>query len=148
MLPYPPFFFKRKTSKTFIPGPWSWSSCWAVCTDRVFLCIMKAARILLENVPCPFPPHQIPISWLHIAPRWVLVPYTKCVFNCLFYKDNPSLFLLENTWQVVIPPYPCCISVSHLCFLVQIPNLSAAFAGNIDKLLYHLSSHALAILSD
>lgn len=87
--------------------------------QTVFLCIIKVARILLENMPCPFPPQQAHISWLCSAPRWVPRPYTKRVFNCLFfYNDNPSLFLLENTWQMANPS----LSLLHFCFTLTFPN--------------------------
>ena len=104
MLPYPFFFFFFfLIYQTLIMSPWSGSSCQVVCTDRISLCIIRVAGILLENVQCSFSPHQAPVSWLHIAPRGLLVPYTKHGLNCLFYKDSPSLFPLENTWQVANP---------------------------------------------
>lgn len=133
--------------QTLILCPWSWFSCWVVCIDRVLPLHNKGCNILLENMPCPFPPYQIHISWLYIAPRWVLVPYAKCVFNCLFYDDNPSLFILENTWQVANP----FLSLPHfcftLCFLFQIPNLSAVFAGNIETVKHYFISHTFTVLS-
>ena len=75
----------------------------AVCTDSMSLCSIGVAGILLENVPCSFPPHQAPVSRLHMAPRGLLLPCTRHGLDCLFYKDSPSLFLLENTSQVANP---------------------------------------------
>ena len=109
MLPYPFFFFFFLISQIFILSPWSGSSCQAVCTDSMSLCSITVADILLENVPCSFPPHQAPVSQLHMAPRGLLLPCTRHGLDCLFYKDSPSLFLLENTWQVAnpSPSLPC-----------------------------------------
>lgn len=128
----------------FILSLWSWFSCWVICIDRVLLLQNKGCNILLENMP-----YQVPISWLHIAPRWVLVPYTKYVFNCLFFFM--MIILLCLYWKTpgkwLIPFYPCHISVSHLCFLLQIPNLSAAFAGNIETVKYYFISCTFTVLS-
>lgn len=120
MLPYPAvlFFFFRLSYQVLEVGAAVEQS-----AQTVFLCIIKVARILLENMPRPFPPQQAHISWLCNAPRWVPRPYTKHVFNCLFffsniYNDNLSLFLLENTWQMANPSP----SLLHFCFTLRFPS--------------------------
>lgn len=149
MLPYPAvlFFFFRFSYQVLEVGAAVEQS-----AQTVFLCIIKVARILLENMPRPFPPQQAHISWLCNAPRWVPRPYTKHVFNCLFffliYIMTTSLcFYWKTPGKWLIPLHPCYISVSHLGFLVQIPNLSATLAGNPDTVQDHLCSSTPAILS-